>query len=284
MPPLTKAAIVTALGDLDIGPGEILFVHSSLNALGPVDGGANTLVDALLQVLGPEGTLAMPTFTFSLDQSGNPIFDPAASPSEMGAITEALRRRPAAHRSHHLLHSVAALGPQAEALTRLHGASAWAGDGPFWQLYARRARILLLGVSYLRCTFFHLIEQLVAVPYRQWRIVDAQCRQPDGSLAPLPTHILWPRPGFEGNDFNKFGRRFEKAGKVDLGPVGNAVGCLFAAADALEEGIAHYRRDPRLFVRDGSEFTPLTYGVLTDPPDQHWVIDPSQTYRNQVAR
>ena len=61
-----------------------------------------------------------------------------------------------------MYHSVTAIGREAEKITSALAPSAWAGDGAFWQLVELDARILLLGVTYRACTFFHVIEQLGA--------------------------------------------------------------------------------------------------------------------------
>ena len=59
---LTQSEIQQSLKDLGLGPGDHVLVHSSLSSLGPVEGGAVTVVDAFLDVLSPEGTLVVPTF------------------------------------------------------------------------------------------------------------------------------------------------------------------------------------------------------------------------------
>ena len=173
--------------------------------MGHVEGGAAAVVGAMLDTLGPGGTLAVPAFTLSHGRETTPVFDPAGDQSEMGRISEVVRTRRGARRSRHLLHSVAALGPDAEELTARHGPSAWAADGPFQRLLEVDASILLLGVPYLRCTFFHVVEQLMQVPYRTWLHVDARARCPDGTERPLPTRAFVPGQGFLGNDFNKLG-------------------------------------------------------------------------------
>ncbi|MCY4083077.1 MAG: AAC(3) family N-acetyltransferase [Caldilineaceae bacterium] len=278
--PQTEERIGEALRALGLPSGAIVFVHSSMSSIGYVEGGAEALVDAFLKVLGPGGTLAVPTFTFSHSASGDPIFDPALDPSEMGRLTEETRTRPGARRSLHLVHSVAALGAHAREMTASHGPSAWAEDGPFWKLHELDGYILLLGVPYLRCTFFHLMEQLVRVPYRQWREVEAQIREPDGSLRPLPTLTFGPKPGFVGNDFNRLGAMLEERGHVLAGSVGNAVARLFRARDAFEVGLAQYRIDPDLFLMAGRDYTPLGNGVLTEElHSEKWVLDPANIYR-----
>ena len=125
------------------------------------------------------------------------------------------------------------------------------------------ASILLLGVPCLRCTFFHVLEQLVQVRYRRWRDIDARWRDEP----PLPTSVYSWRPGFAGNDFNKLCCLLEEQGLVRVGTVGNAVARLFRARDAFEVGLAECRRDPQLFLRTGERCVGLDYGVLTDDPD-----------------
>jgi aminoglycoside 3-N-acetyltransferase len=244
-----------------------------------VEGGAETVVDALLDVVGAGGTVCVPSFVFSLTKETNPIFDVAKTPSEMGAISEAARRRTEARRSAHLIHSIAAIGPAAEEITRVQGPSAWACDGPFWQLHERDAKIVLLGVPYLRCTYFHVVEQLVQTPKRVFREIEARVRLPDGTLGPLPTRAFVPTPGWRNNDFNKFGALLESWGLVRVGPVGNAVTRVLRARDIVEHGVAEYRRDPDIFNWTDAEYTPLRDGVLTDAQFvEKAVYDPGKVY------
>ena len=279
---MKREQIAEALQTLGLGAGHIVFVHSSLSSIGYVEGGADAVVDAFLDVLGSTGTLVVPTFTFSHGGKLDPVFDPIRDPSEMGRITEVTRTRPGARRSRHLLHSVAALGPHAKEITAVHGASAWAADGPFWKLYELDAHILMLGVPYLRCTFFHVIEQLVQVRYRRWREVEARVREPDGRKRPLPMFGYSPKPGFVGNDFNKLGVILEERGLAQVGAVGNAVARRFQARDALEIGLAEYRKDPLLLVNTDGSITQLRDGVLTaDLHNEKSVIDPTKVYERQ---
>lgn len=278
---VTDEQIVNELRALGLSAGQVVFVHSSLSSLGHVPGGAETVVDAFLEVLGSTGTLVVPTFTFAHGRADAPIFDLQQDQSEMGAITEALRTRPGVQRSCHLLHSVAALGAQAETIAAVHGPSAWAADGPFWQLYELDARIVLLGVPYLRCTWFHVIEQLVQVRYRGWIEKRAWLRKADGAIEPLPTWMYRGNSDFVGNDFNKLGARLEEAGHVQVGAVGNAVTRSFAVRAALALGVALYRQDPLLFVKTPADYHPLLAGVVTgELYKEKVVVDPEQVYHS----
>ena len=225
----------------------------------------------------------VPTFTFSHSGEPDPVFDPVRDRSEMGRISEVARTRQGARRSRHLLHSVAALGAHAEQITACHGPSAWAADGPFWKLYQLEAYILLLGVPYLTCTFFHVVEQLVQTPYRRWEERSTRVRERDGTERPLLTLVYRPRPGFEGNDFNKLGAILEDGGLSRAGTVGNAVARLFPAKAALDVGVEEYRKDPLLLVKTGETLTPLRHWEMTgEPGNEKAVLDPARSYASQL--
>jgi hypothetical protein len=61
-----KADVKNALTGLGIRPGEVLAVHSSLSSIGRVEGGPDTLIDALVETVGPEGAIVMPSYSMSL--------------------------------------------------------------------------------------------------------------------------------------------------------------------------------------------------------------------------
>lgn len=182
------------LRSLCLREGQDLIIHSSLRQLGHINGGAATLLQAILDVAGPKATLVVPTQTTRNSLSSRtflsatagldpeevarfvarmPGFDPAWSPSTgMGVFAEYLRTRPSAHRSGHPQASFAAIGPGAHACTAVHDLDCHLGGrSPLGWLYAADAAILLLGVGYSACTAFHLAEyQLPGVaPRRSYR-------------------------------------------------------------------------------------------------------------------
>ncbi|MDO8685686.1 MAG: AAC(3) family N-acetyltransferase [Clostridiales bacterium] len=110
-----KQDILLSLDLMDIKKGDILLVHSALSSIGYVDGGADTVIDALLESVGEEGTVVMSTLTGWLEP-----FDADKTPSAVGKITEKFRLRENAYRSLHPVHSVAAIGKHAEYITAGH--------------------------------------------------------------------------------------------------------------------------------------------------------------------
>jgi aminoglycoside 3-N-acetyltransferase len=120
----TKADLVAQLKLMGIEEGDVVLVHSALSKMGFVNGGAKTVVESLVETLGLEGHLLMPTSTNNGRQldfiQSNPVFDVLNSPSKMGAISEYFRKLPKVKRSLHPTESVACLGPDAEEFVHGH--------------------------------------------------------------------------------------------------------------------------------------------------------------------
>jgi len=150
----TEQRLRRDLEALGVRSGRVLLVHSSLSSLGVVSGGAATVIDALRALLGPEGTLVMPSHTWDRPGRGDFAFDIGKTPSCVGAISEKFRTMPGAIRSLHPTHSVVALGPKAgssipRAMAWKGGSDVIGGDSPIgagsadgYRRYADRARTL----------------------------------------------------------------------------------------------------------------------------------------------
>lgn len=161
-----RTDIVAGLARVGLRAGEVVLVHSSLSSFGHVEGGAETVIDALLEAVGPSGTVVVPTFTWdSFHDKSEGTFDVRRTPSETGRITEVFRLRPEALRSPHLCHSVAAIGPAAPEMVR-DVASAYGPGSAFEALERLNAWNLFLGVGFTSCTALHVVEERMRVPYR----------------------------------------------------------------------------------------------------------------------
>ncbi|MEO0995322.1 MAG: AAC(3) family N-acetyltransferase [Pseudomonadota bacterium] len=246
MSALSGEAIAGDLRRLGVIPGEVLMVHASLSALGPVKGGAETVVDALLAAIGPEGTLVMPAFLevavcvegivesapHALIEKARETFptDPANARSEMGAIPEALRTRPGTQRSAHPTTSVIATGPRAAEVLEPHPV-AWATGvaSPFARMTEMDAQMLLLGVGFNRLSLLHHAEGLVPNGRRKTRIVP----QGEGAL-------MAPDVGDDlGVHFPAIGAALLASGTGRTGQVG-AADCALVPARATVAFAAGY--------------------------------------------
>jgi aminoglycoside 3-N-acetyltransferase len=152
---VARTDIAGSLAAMGLQAGDRVMVHSSLSSMGHVEGGAATVVQAFLDLLGPQGTLMVPTFTHSSCQ----YFDPLKSASLNGAVTEAARQFPGAVRSLHPTHAVTAIGPDAESLVEDDlNRGALGRDCALDRLIRKGGYIFLLGVSHSSNSSIHIGE------------------------------------------------------------------------------------------------------------------------------
>lgn len=175
---ITKQKISDDLQRLGLSKNVAVMMHSSLSALGNVEGGAETVVDAIFDVIGTGGTLLVPAFRDSVwgDPTNFAITDgcpcqqklcPSRQPGFQGIIAETVRKRKGSFRSCHPTHSWAALGPAAESLLVGHcnSPTPCGIENPFEELVKMKGYILTLGVGISTITLWHYYEEILGVPY-----------------------------------------------------------------------------------------------------------------------
>lgn len=235
---------------LGLESDDSVIVHSSLSSLGWVDGGAQTVVDALCDTLS-DGTMMMPTFT-RYDRA----YDPKTSPSTVGAITEAFRNRPAAVRSAHPTKSVAAIGPDADSLVADHELRNPIGPGSpiHRQIEDRDGQILLLGVDHTTNSALHVAERLANLPYRD-QISETTIRRADGSTGTVEVNQVHCSRGFDvvGSIADRLGIGWE-------GRVGDATARLFDGRTLLSLVVELLEEQPGLLLCDVPDCERCAYG------------------------
>jgi len=185
--PATVQSLRHDFAKLGVGPGMIVLLHSSLGALGWVSGGPVAVILALEDLLGPTGTLVMPTHSGDLSDPANwenppvpqtwweiirqtmPAYDPDLTPTRgMGVIPECFRKQPGVLRSAHPQVSFAAWGARAESIVKDHRPDFGLGEtSPLAKIYELGGYVLLLGVGHGSNTSLHLAEYRVDYPGKQ---------------------------------------------------------------------------------------------------------------------
>ncbi|HEY3344354.1 MAG TPA: AAC(3) family N-acetyltransferase [Anaerolineaceae bacterium] len=245
--PRTRESLTADLRRVGIKAGMVLNVHSSLSSLGWVSGGPVTVVQALMDVITPQGTLVMPTHSGDLSdpakwanppvpeswvapiRASMPAYDPRYTPSRgMGRIPETFRTFPGVLRSGHPAVSFAAWGAQAEFITHDHRLEYCLGEhSPLARLYDLDAWVLLLGVGYDHNTAFHLSE------YR----ADNPLPSVEGAPIFEDGRRIWkeyPDIEVDSEPFPEIGAELDWSAKVLFGEVGSAQARLFHIREAVD--------------------------------------------------
>lgn len=236
-----KEDIIFGLSLLGIKAGDIVLVHSALSSIGYVDGGSDTVIDALLETVGKDGTIVMSSLTGWFHS-----YDAEKTPSEVGKISEVFRKRENAVRSLHPVHSITAIGKDAEYIASGHDkCETGCGKGtPYMKIHDIDGKILLLGVDMDRNTFMHTIEDESDAQY----LVTIDI--------PAPTYIKnWQRSKFTlkkfppgHRDFIGFTSILRKRDAIIEGIIGNAVSKVMNVKDIYSIGMELLTKEPLFFL------------------------------------
>jgi len=242
-PVLTKDDYLSALRQVGLPRGAVVMVHSSLSQFGYVDGGAETVIEALLEAIGPEGTLVMPTLSCSW--LGRRPFDPATTPCRVGAIPEAFRKRPGVLRSPHPTHSVAAFGPKAREIISDHVPEepVFGPRSAYAKLYDLDAWILMLcGLE--ANTSMHMAEERAGLLLLDFvaPVLEGRRRR-EVVVRHLPLHVNF-KPHYDV---------LASRGLLRSAPLGESEIHLMRMRDAVDVAVENIRRNPGMVAAPGCD-------------------------------
>lgn len=186
-PTYSRPDLIEGLRGAGLVRGDTVYVHVGLDALGKPDpsaaaAGEGSLVESCLrEVLGPEGTVLVPTYTFSFcrqqpfDVSGTATEGGPWSPS--AEVLEHIRSMPGAIRSRDPIHSVAGIGPRAEELLRDVPPTCFGPGSVHERLLNASGKICLIGLPLEEASFRHYVEESVGIPGRFKKLFTGQIRE-----------------------------------------------------------------------------------------------------------
>ncbi|MFW9909064.1 MAG: aminoglycoside N(3)-acetyltransferase, partial [Candidatus Thorarchaeota archaeon] len=229
--------------------GDTVMVHSSMRRLGWVVGGAPTVIDALMEVLTPEGTLVMPAHTTDNGEPSGwnfpavprdwwqtirdemPPYRPEISPTRrVGWIPETFRKYPGVIRSAHPQVSCSAWGKFSTVVNESHTLDqAFGPTSPYGKMYELNGKILLIGTFHDANTTLHFAESIASIP--NFPLVNKGAAVEENGERVWKT---WRERDFNSDDFRKLGEAYETAKGVVPAKVGQAESRLIDVRDLID--------------------------------------------------
>ncbi len=261
----TKPNTITSLKRdfeaLGVKPGAIIIMHSSLSKIGWTVGGPVSVIRALMQILTPEGTLVMPTFTSSNSEPSKwenppvpkswwdtirkemPAFEPKITPTRgMGSIVETFRSWPNVLRSNHPMSSFAAWGKNAKFITENHELIGDLGEGsPISRLYELDGQILLIGVSHENNSSIHLAEYRSNFPGKRYTKTGCAIL-----INNQRKWVEWEELDLNSDDFEQLGNDFDSKINYKPGKIGIAETRLISLRDIVDFGVEWLKKNRKV--------------------------------------
>lgn len=162
-----KQQLKDQLESMGLKGDETILIHSSMKAIGAVDGGADTVLDAWMEYF-KDGLFLLPTHTWKTVNADNPVYNPYTTPSCVGLLTNMFMKRDGVIRSLHPTHSMSGYGKNAaEYLAgEEYNNTPCTPGGCYDRLKEVGGKVLLVGVGHERNTYIHSVEEVLNVPNR----------------------------------------------------------------------------------------------------------------------
>ena len=245
---ITKQQLIDDLRKIGLKSGDSVLVHCSMSKIGYLQDGANTIIDALSETIGENGTLLFPSFPAKgrnkdyLEQ--NLRFDCKNTPSRMGVVTESFRTSNGVFRSLHPTDSVCAKGPLAEYYTNSHlgQLTPYNEFSPFRKLCNKGGKILMLGTTLNgACTNLHTLEDAVEFkfPVYDKKLYKVTIIDSEGHLIEVQTKVHNPEYSAKRN-CDALKPIFEQENILVDGIIGEAKSMLIDANAMLDTMIKYY--------------------------------------------
>ncbi|MBR4224547.1 MAG: AAC(3) family N-acetyltransferase [Oscillospiraceae bacterium] len=164
---ITQKDIHRFLADNGIEPDDKITIHASLRSVGPIENGADGLIDGITSYL-TEGISLIPTHTWDEVGRDHPYYDVRTTVPCIGILAKVAAFRKDGVRSLHPTHSVTAFGKDAAAYVA--GEERCASPAPVGsalsRLYEEHGKVLLIGVGHERNTYLHSVDERLGIPDR----------------------------------------------------------------------------------------------------------------------
>lgn len=261
MPVFTKNDLKKQMEQMGLKPTDTVLIHTSLKAVGEVEGGADAFIDAFCEYLS-EGLFVVPTHTWDSVTKDNPVYDVRTAVPCIGTVPKLAAKRRDGIRSLHPTHSVWAHGRDAESYVNgEENAGSPGAPGYCWDKLAEcGAKILLIGVKHDRDTFIHSVDEYAGVENRLGEPFEVTITDHNGEIL---KRFFRPHRCSRTNDVSQYYVNFEKPltelGAQTAGTLGNAEVRVVDAAKCREIITRIYSREHESFFTQFIEIPEALY-------------------------
>lgn len=165
-----KLQFTKCLKKLGLKKGDILFIHCDISLIKnfrnfkDMENTCKDLLQAIMSVIGPNGTIAIPTFSYSFCKKKN--YDPLNTKSECGFFSEYVRKLNISKSYNDPNLSVSVIGKKTNYLTENPTVNSYGEKSFFARFVKLRGKILNINMD-AGTTFVHYFERLLNVSYRK---------------------------------------------------------------------------------------------------------------------
>ena len=256
------ADISDALFNVGLRPDDILFLSLRSYTLGKLHGAVNTdqfcriFLNSILDVIGKNGTLVVPTYTQHIARFGME-YSHEDTAAITGIFPEFIRKHADSVRSFHPVFSLAAIGGRSRELMESVGASGFGAESPYDRLFKTEGFCACLGFEFSEGHLLHgahYIESTYGVPYFYNKLLDIEVFKNGKKVDSLFT-INVRYYDFEiKNNFDRYLNRMQERGRVKQAPLGasNLYVCKFK--DQLREGYELLKEDVYAFLESAPKW------------------------------
>lgn len=256
--PVSSEDIFRDLQNLGVSKDDHLMLHVSLKSMGWVIGAEVALLNAILEAIGPKGTLVMPAQTGNLGDPSEwenppvpsswvskikatmPAFDVDKTPTyHMGQVAELFRTWPGVIRSNHPHASFSGWGLEAPSIMQTHDLdSAFGTRSPLHEMLKRPFKILFIGVDYDVCTALHYAEAVQENPKKERKMMVIQEQNERKIIEVMDV-------AYSTRYFKKLGQSFEATHSVRKGLIGHANARLVPMPNLIEFATDWLKKHPK---------------------------------------
>ena len=262
---ITKQDIVAALRQVGAGEGQVIYLQSDLRTPGFVKGVRDqnefcqVYLDAIQEVIGPDGTLVLPTYTTQVARY-DMDFEWEKTPSVVGLFSEFVRTKTNSLRSIHPLSSLTALGARQEEICKNNGLSDFGWESPFHRMLNSGAKIMSVGLEAgYAVGIAHHVEAACCVPYvynkrLKWKPIVAGKRVESyytATVRYLNLGVLY--------HMGKYAAQVRATGGIRKAKLGSSWVYMTDYEQVFNEGVAALMKDESFFLASDPKYV---YGTI----------------------